>query len=82
MALYISIDEGYLAKKLSGLDSVVNESKPFTLQNGTKVTRKIAKTELKLGSFNLYDYDKDDLVEALENGSVRGVDWTLKIQTL
>jgi hypothetical protein len=82
MALYVSIDEGYLAKKLSSLDSVVNESKHYTLQDGRKITKKIAKDELKLGSFNLYDYDKDDLAEALENGSVRGIDWALKIQTL
>jgi len=74
MALYVSIDEGYTVYKLNGLDAVVRESNGYTLQDGRKVTKKIAQQELKSGSFNLYDYDED--------GSARGGDWTLKIRTL
>jgi hypothetical protein len=82
MALYVSIDESYTVYKLNGLESVLSESNAYTLQDGRRVTKKIAQQELKLGSFNLYDYDNDELGEAKENGSVRGVEWIIKIQRL
>jgi hypothetical protein len=82
MSLYVSIDESYSVYKLSGLDSVVRSCDGYTLQDGRKVTKKIAQKELKSGSFNIYDYEQDDLEEAKENGSVRGIEWTQKIQTI
>lgn len=82
MALYVSIDEGYCVFKLSGIDAVVEAALEYTLQDGRKLTKALAKKEIKNGSFNLYDYDEDQLADAIENGSVRSVDWTIKIQTI
>jgi len=82
MALYVSIDEGYSVKKLSGLKAVVRECENYTLKDGKAVTLDVVKAQLKSGSFNVYEYGDDELLEAKENGNVRGVDWTLKIQAL
>jgi|TARA_R110002060_G_scaffold9059_1_gene13479 hypothetical protein len=59
MSLYVSIDESYSVYKLSGLDSVVRNCDGYTLQDGRKVTKKIAQKDLKSGSFNIYDYEQD-----------------------
>ena len=82
MSLYISICENYSVSKLNGIDSVVRRCKPYTLQDGSSVTEQLARQELKNGSFNIYDYDADELNEAKQSGSVRGVDWIMKIQKL
>lgn len=82
MALYVSIDEGYSVRKLSNLKSVVRECEGYTLQNGKPVTLASAKNQLKMGSFDVYEYDEYELKEAKQNGSVRGIDWILKIQSI
>ncbi|MBQ4839793.1 hypothetical protein [Pseudoalteromonas luteoviolacea] len=82
MALYISIDENYCARKLNGLIGVLRESEGYTFQDGRIVTKKLAQLELKSGSLNLYKYDDEELEQAKLNGSVRGGDWTIKILKL
>ena len=82
MALYVSIDESYSVSKLNSLQAVVDECANFTTQDGRKVTKAIAKKELASGSFNVYDYDEYEIEDAKIKGSVRGVDWELKIQSL
>ena len=82
MALYVSIDESYSVRKLSSLKQVVKECSPYTLQDGTPVTKNVAIKQLEQVSFNLYDYDEDQLEEAKEKGYASGVDWILKIQTI
>ena len=82
MALYISIDEGYCVSKLNGLIDVVRESEGYTFQDGRTVTKRLAQQELKSGSFNLYEYNEEELEEAKLNGRVLGIDWALKIQKI
>ncbi len=82
MALYVSIDECYSVRKLSSLKQVVEECSPYTLQDGSPVTKNAVRKELEQGSFNVYEYDEYELEEAKEKGYASGVDWTLKIQTI
>jgi len=82
MTLYVSVDESYSVRKLNGLKQVVQECASYTHQDGSRVTASSAKAALKSGSFNVYQYDSDDLEEAKSNGYVRGVEWTLKVQAL
>lgn len=82
MALYVSIDESYSVTKLNGLDCVVHAADGYTLQDGRTITKKIAQYELKHGDIRLYKYDDFELMDAKASGSVRGIDWALKIQKL
>ncbi len=80
--LYASVDEGYFIQKLNGIKEVVSSCEGYTTQDGRKVTKAIARKELKTGMLKVYEYTEDELEEAIENGSIRGVDWTMKIQSI
>lgn len=82
MAIYVSIDESYSVNKLSGINAVVQTCKGYFTRDGKPITAKLVKEGLQTGSFNVYQYDSEELEVALENGSVIGVDWLLKIQTI
>jgi len=82
MAIYISIDESYAVYKLKGMDGVLKECAGRYTRDGRVITKKVAQEELKDGSFNAYQYDEDELIEAKERGSCIGVDWAVKIQKI
>lgn len=51
--------------------------------DGKVETKSIAQNELnKSGYMNVYEYDAEQVEEAIENGSVLGVDWSLKFQSI
>ena len=82
MAIYVSIDESYAVSKLNGIDAVVKACDGYYTQDGKLITKKIAKEELKGGFMNVYEYDSEEQETARDNGSVLGIDWRLKIQTI
>ncbi len=82
MSLYVSIDESYSVFKLNGLNAVLKECAPYTLQDGRRLTKALVKKEIEDGYLNLYDYDEDQLIEATEKGCVHSIEWTIKIQAI
>lgn len=82
MSIYVAIDEAYSVQKISGVQQVVNFCSGYYTVDGQTITKSIVQRELKSGSFNIYEYDDDQLIEAREVGFVIGVDWHFKIQAI
>lgn len=79
--LYSAVDEGFDVSRISGMAALVRFCAPYTTVDGRKLTEKVIKQELKEQYvIRAYQYDADDLDEAIEEGSVRGVEWIYRIK--
>ena len=78
-SMYIMIDEGYCIEKITSLKRIVKYCENLTLQDGRPITKTLLSKMFKENcSVNVYHYEGDDLEEAKNIGSVRGIDWVYK----
>jgi hypothetical protein len=82
MSIYVSIDDSYCVKKYSSLNEIVEACSGYYSVDGKKLTKSLVRKELSNCFLNVYEYDEEQLEEALEHGSVLGVDWSLKFQSI
>jgi hypothetical protein len=84
MATYAQIDEAYSIRKHSGLKSVVKFCRDNDLytKDGSEITIAVAQKSLRIDSLRVYSYTDEELQDARENGSVIGVDWRYKFESI
>ncbi len=80
MSLYFEVDKHYYVSQLSNLKAVIDACDGYTNSKGLKITKSIARDEIKKGGLKLYRFSDDDLKQLREQDYVRDIDWTFTIK--